>query len=38
LWHVANSLTVFYIYLYFRSENYSPEKDVKVQVIRKKHF
>lgn len=38
LWHIANSLTVFYIYLYFRSENYSPEKDVKVQVIRKKHF
>lgn len=38
LWHIANSLTVFYIYLYFRSENYKPEKDVKVQEIRKKHF
>lgn len=29
LWHVFNSMTVFFIYLYFRSENYKRKKDKK---------
>lgn len=37
LWHIFNSLTVFYIYLYFRSENYDTEKDLKVKAIKEKY-
>ena len=35
LWHIFNSMTVFYIYLYFRSENYQEHKDEKVLRIKK---
>ncbi|MGB0885951.1 MAG: ceramidase domain-containing protein [Chitinophagales bacterium] len=34
LWHIFNSMTVFYLYLYFRSENYTPAKDKKIKSIR----
>lgn len=36
LWHIFNSLTVFYIYLYFRSENYKPSEDKKIAHLRDK--
>ena len=35
LWHIFNSMTVYYIYLYFRSENYQPHKDEKIKELRK---
>ena len=38
LWHVFNSLTVFYTYLYFRSENYKSDKDLKIQDLKEKHL
>jgi len=38
LWHIFNSFTVFYIYLYFRSENYQIDKDIKVKIIKENHF
>ncbi len=38
LWHIFNSFTVFYIYLYFRSENYDDTKDIKVKKIKEKHL
>lgn len=34
LWHIFNSMTVFYLYLYFRSENYNPKKDDKISEFR----
>jgi len=36
LWHIFNSLTIFYIYLYFRSENYNSDKDLKVKKMKNK--
>ena len=36
LWHIFNSFTVFYIYLYFRSENYKPSEDKKIAHLREK--
>ena len=38
LWHIFNSLTVFYIYLYFRSENYDSKKDPKIYNIKQQYF
>lgn len=35
IWHIGNSLAVFYFYLYIRSENYKPEKDEKLLPFRK---
>ena len=37
LWHIFNSLTVFYIYLYFRSENYIKSEDKKVIQIKNRY-
>lgn len=34
IWHLCNSLAVFYFYLYIRSENYIPEKDEKLLPFR----
>ncbi|MCB9255808.1 MAG: ceramidase domain-containing protein [Chitinophagales bacterium] len=34
IWHVCNSLAVFYFYLYIRSENYEANKDEKLLPFR----
>lgn len=36
LWHICNSIAVFYLYLYIRSENYLPEKDEKLLPFKKR--
>lgn len=38
MWHILNALAVFYLYLYFRSENYVPDKDHKLLPFRKKYL
>lgn len=38
MWHILNALSVFYFYLYIRSENYEPEQDKKLLPFRKKLF
>lgn len=38
IWHLCNGLAVFYIYLYFRSENYQAGKDEKLLPFREKYL
>lgn len=38
IWHIGNSLAVFYFYLYIRSENYEPKKDEKLLPFRDEYL